>query len=1422
MAINIKFDLAGNPEPPTIILANRNGNKLGALNVDAKSIDLKDILNNASEFAFTLNKSMCTPLIFKINNTGGNNEIDENEDCLISSDDYIFESFDDFYFTTSDITELLRENEAESGSNVLTITGERLWDEVVDFKLVYCKEWDTWFEIKVEIDEATETVKTVFCKQLGQAELSQIMLYDIEINTEKDINRSDYKVTTLYNENDPDASLLHRLLKDKAPHYSIIHVDSTIADIQRAFSFSDKSIYDAFQEVGEEIGCLFVFNSNSNEYGKIHRTISVYDLEQNCLNINCNYRGEFTDVCPKCGSTKIKNGYGEDTSIFVTSDELASGGIQLVTDTDSVKNCFKLEAGDDLMTATIRNCNPNGTDYIWYFSDSTKKDMSDELVAKIESYDKKYEYYRNEYKCDIKESAVNNYNSLVTKYSKYNKELNAIKMPIIGYSALMDAYYDVIDLCLYLESGFMPSVEISETTAAQEIALLTANSLSPVAVADITVASLSTVDNAVLTMAKTIVRPTYKIEIENSEMYDDGNNRIWNGNFIVTNYSNEEDTAVGRAISIEINDELKLFIEQKLEKSLNKENTDDLSVSGLFKKDYDDFCAELKKYALNPLISFHDACQACLDILIEQGVAEKKSDNDLYGSLYEPYYEKLIAIESEIKVREDEIGYIKGVYKQDNTLKIKGLLNYIEDVKNTIQNYLNFEKYIGKELWLEFCSFRREDKYSNDNYISDGLNNLELFKRANEFIEVASKEIYKSSEMQHSISTTLKNLLAIPKFKPLAESFKLGNWIRVQIDDKIYKLRLIKYDISFSNFDNIPVEFSDVTKIRDGYSDIESILSQATSMATSYDTTQKQAEDGNSAQVTIKQWLANGLNSALVQIQNNENEEITITKNGLLARSYSEITDTYSPEQLKLTHNIMAYTDDNWRTVRQAIGKHDYVTYNSSSDSWVSDVGYGMSADFVTAGQVAGSKVVGGEIYSSNYHKGSSSSETDLPQGTYINLETGDFEFGGGKLVYDATEQNLVLNGVTILWSTTNPPSISDISGLEHYDEKIDELDAAVAKHLGIGGGTVINEDSVISPYIGGGYLNITNIDNNSRVVIDPNNLTGNNYIFQVHNGDKVTVGVNADGDAEFSGTIIGGSIKSKNCTQNDDGIYSGTYIDLDNDIIWLGKEDEASTINLCGGLGQIKFDTTDYESNKKGLLISAPIHDFGNIEIRTNDSNGEIKLYAGDDLADVYGWAGSVLARTNGEVFLEARSWSSEGLSLSSVQVYHECVRLGVKDSFLYLNQGCLEPSPDNTISLGTSSSRWKEIYLGSSIIQTSDEREKENIIPLGTNPIMLLSLDEEIEQTDIHSELFDRLRPVQYNFINDKSRIHYGLVAQDVAAAMDELGIDENELDLVHHDYWIDEETGEQKESYGLAYNNLIAMLIHEVQKLKQNDSV
>lgn len=133
--------------------------------------------------------------------------------------------------------------------------------------------------------------------------------------------------------------------------------------------------------------------------------------------------------------------------------------------------------------------------------------------------------------------------------------------------------------------------------------------------------------------------------------------------------------------------------------------------------------------------------------------------------------------------------------------------------------------------------------------------------------------------------------------------------------------------------------------------------------------------------------------------------------------------------------------------------------------------------------------------------------------------------------------------------------------------------------------------------------------------------------------------------------------------------------------------------------------------------------------------------------------------------------------------------------------------PQNDGLCTLGTTAHRWYRVYATNASISTSDRRQKENIIPLG-------SVARSSE--DLHSELFDRLKPVQYNFIKGNKKTCFGLVAQDVIESMEELGIEENELDLVHHEKM--EVEGKESETFGLAYDNLIAMLIHEVQKLKK----
>lgn len=797
-----------------------------------------------------------------------------------------------------------------------------IWDSILDIKLIYCPEWDVWMQIQVGIDDSDATIKNVTAKGLCQSELSQIKVFGLEFNTEDDIERDDYKRSIIYNPWDSQASILHALI-EKAPHYRIGHVDESIASMQKTFSFDEVSLTDAFDQICEECHCIVIYNNGMDpETNMPAREVSFYDLETICN--HCGYRGEYTDICPKCESTDLKYGYGKDTRIFVSKDNLTEQ-VTYSTDLDSVKNCFKLIAGDDIMTAAIQACNPNGTDYIWYISKELKNDMPKELVEKIESYNKLYDYYNKEHITVIDADLVNEYNSLIQKYKPYNDELVEIEdRNIVGYSSLMNIIYDIIDFDAFLQSSLMPIDDApDDTTAEKQAALLTTESLSPIALSKVSDYSEDVVNQMVLSVARIIIDNRYDVKIKSSQLFVPENKEEkcqWVGSFTITNYADEDLTADTGTIQIYINKDYDTYIRQRVEKVLADTDVEDYDISNLLKldKSIDDFKVSIKPYNISILINLKEACDTCLDTLQSESIGNptlwKDTDGvNMYEKYYLNYYNKLEAIVDEIELKT----------KEQNA--INNLKEFIINERNNIQSTLNFENYLGEKLWLIFCSYRREDVYKNENYISDNLNNAEIFQNAREFYETAQKEIFKSATLQHSISSDLHNLLAIPEFEPLRNSFELGNWIRIEVDGEIYRLRLIKFHIDYDNLEKIEVEFSDCTKTSDGISDINSLLSKASSMTTSYESTKRQATKGKNSYNTLSDWFNNGMNATLTKITDDiETQDVVLDNHGILVRDYDKVTESYSPEQMKFINSVLALTDDNWKTLKTAIGKFIY------------------------------------------------------------------------------------------------------------------------------------------------------------------------------------------------------------------------------------------------------------------------------------------------------------------------------------------------------------------------------------------------------------------------------------------------------------------------------------------------------------------
>lgn len=257
--------------------------------------------------------------------------------------------------------------------------------------------------------------------------------------------------------------------------------------------------------------------------------------------------------------------------------------------------------------------------------------------------------------------------------------------------------------------------------------------------------------------------------------------------------------------------------------------------------------------------------------------------------------------------------------------------------------------------------------------------------------------------------------------------------------------------------------------------------------------------------------------------------------------------------------------------------------------------------------------------------------------------------------------------------------------------------------------------------------------------------------------------------------------------------------------LIQLGKNAKDAVIELCGGVGKILVET---KSGNAALSIQSEYVDIKGVHesvLETSSSSGSCIAGAVDDsfVVNTYSDANNKANFDigNGSIILESKKKGYQ----AEVEFYGCGWSGGV-----YTGAFAPTKAYSEKIMLGDSGRVWERLIVKNSPQVTSDRRAKTNIFPLG---------ESKINKTDIHSELFDRLKPVQYRMIDGDGRICYGFVAQDVVEAMRELGIREDELDLVHHDRKNTEDG--YIDTYSMVYTNLIAVITHELQLEKERRS-
>lgn len=1051
-------------------------------------------------------------------------------------------------YNNSDVNILRKKYGIDAGNKIST-----QYNNINDYSIVLAEGFG-YFEVSPTIVDNSNTEKRINGNSLGESELSQLQC-KLECNTELDYKTNGFTPTIICSTENKDKSLIHRILSF-APTYVVGEVDDSIAYLQRTFSF-DEDIISCFKKISEEINCIFDVIVERDEDGSVIRKVNIYDAQ--CCQ-DCGSRNIIGSVCQNqnCGSVNT-NQIGEDTTILISTENL-SDEITLTPD-GNMKNCFIIEGGDDLVTDTIKGLSPSNTNKLYMFSDETISQWSSELKGKYNQYintvsgleadyaktlELKYDIFdlisylqssrmptvqtdKRDLKKEVEhiiEQFKKNFplgigieENLSSASSKNSVVLKTISIFVDkGYSLKQEGgdYHNgkwTGKLIVY-ESH---NSEVKATINVNEDESLIEFSTGEKVHSYFTIKFTNDCESYIKRMVALITESyEYIEEDEDKEWQKYSLNRLYSYycgyDTCIQELTNLEKTSSLNGMQSKAEDFIKLYNQNKQKISHYMKNLENFlyylyEYSGSFLRIYSNTPSfqdiDYKNYAKNPDNLIYKTPEEAFRNMVDYikygtfvGDPEDKKQNTDYALYCSNCKSTNVTLDGCPQCKRTDTIITYGSLAE--TILENHKINSIdlETQREEIRNLCDLKKVLGDTLYKEFFSFVREDKYENSNFVSDGLiGNVDLINNTKELIQKAKYELSKACISQHTISGNVHSFVAHSALNKndfpienVYDKFRLGNFMRYFADDgKVYKLRLSSEEFSWTDSGaELNVEFTDVIRyLGGGISDLSSLIEKVGSLATTANTTKTQADKGVKISKEFQKIKDEGLQSALSNVLSARNIDVQIDERGILLRKYNYDLDDYDQHQMKLINRNIVMTDDSWEHAKLAIGLGRY------NDELV----YGVWADLLV-----GDLIVGKELTIKNKDEQGNSSVTIDKNG--ITIENG-----------------------SISWEKVNAPKIDNIDHLSMTldnikttsQKRVTELDQKVAGYLTGGTSTSIGEDYMISPYIGGGYLNIINGD--KQVVIDPSK-SDDEYIFQVKSQGETMVGIKANGESLFEGEI--------------------------------------------------------------------------------------------------------------------------------------------------------------------------------------------------------------------------------------------------------------------------------------------------------------
>lgn len=763
-----------------------------------------------------------------------------------------------------------------------------------------------------------------------------------------------------------------------------------------------------------------------------------------------------------------------------------------------------------------------------------------------------------------------------------------------------------------------------------------------------------------------------------------------------------------------------------------------------------------------------------------------------------------------------------------------------------------------KGSWISF------EAASSKMFFTVNVNDYQKYSVARELYAFGEELLEEWAWPVYEFSIDTANFLFQKEFEPFKDKLEFGKNIYLNIGDEgVIEPKFIGLSIDFDNPENITLTFSNRFQKRDVVANWLSDINKTSASSRSFDASKYLYNKTANKTTQVSQFMENALDAAVNTIIGASNQSVVINGAGIQVGGDGKY-------QLRIVDNMIAMTDDSWKSAKLALGRFYSDAKTGLKDDNGKDILIGETWGINTE-LLAGNLIIGNNLVLENANDdGVMQFKVDATGAWLYNASYIMQHNNGGLMIFDPKYG--IVAGTKLLFdtngTTVTPEFIDEYGDIEFDSDGMPE-NANFFLDLRDGSAYFRGKVTATSGKIGGFTIEDTFLHggSNSNYVALNGSGSGANSLYAMWAGsptpENAPFSVRKNGDlyaknGTFRGTVSGASFRDRagNSMMNSLYEFTADYLNLNGINVGNGNfvVDSSGNVSIKGSItmaagSSINWALVSEQNTAQSAAYSRADTAYNLADSAYSRANTAFNLAdsAYDNADDAYNLAwenrltdlnvfnvltgggsrfGIFSDSTSNRLYINASYIRAGTIDADIVTLGSDyggfcCGRGsdGVNTTYGAMVYGSAGPYADYYLFVSNKGAMMSggsaSIYCANNGIHASEEISVDSDIRL-KNDIRF-----DVEK---YEDFFLGLQASTFclNGRNDNLR-HIGFIAQEVEKTRISCGIDKNDLALLEYcKKNIRGSDGDLSDNYyGIRYGEFIPLCVHMIQKLYQRIS-